>query len=572
MGQKKLLNKKKISAFIYGLLLSVALVWGYQLETTDHVEFGSVTALAFFVALTVVITIATYGVWSLIDKKNTNIKNSDNKNSDKKSTKRGLISKILSKPLYTWLTLCILCMPVLLGVYPGFFVYDAQTEVMEVITRQFTTHHPLLHVLMLGVSVVGVHKVTGSYNLGIFLYMLIQMAVMNAVFTKAIWYLKKREAGINSRVATVLYYGLFPTIVMYTLCSSKDGLFSAFMLLTVIYLMELAEDVTAFMADMKKVLSLIASGTLMMLFRHNGFYAYVVFVIIYVAVSVIKKDIVWKKTDTNAKSGHKKCQMQLIAAFLITIVLYMVINKGLALALNADDSEHQEMLTVPIQQVARVYYGHAADMPDEDKEVLYKYISEEGLSHYTPRLSDIIKLYFDNEAYEQDSQSFWNLYFKYLKKYPATYINAWFMTSYGYWYPGAVINVYQGNTVFTFTYTDSSYFGYEVEEPGIRESLIPVIDKFYRMLSIEKFQQNIPVISLFFAPAAYFWFELMLVLYALTGCKKINNENRQKAYKFIPLMLPLLVWATALLGPTYLVRYVIILWYLLPLIIKTSLE
>ncbi len=571
MGRNKLLNKKKISAFIYGLLLSVALVWGYQLETTDHVEFGSVTALAFFVALTIVITLATYGVWSLLDKYKD--KNKSNLNTDINNTKTGLISKILSKPLYTWLTLCILCMPVLLGVYPGFFVYDAQTEVMEVITRQFTTHHPLLHVLLLGVSVVGTHKVTGSYNLGIFLYMLMQMAVMNAVFTKAIWYLKKKGAGFKSRVATILYYGLFPTIVMYTLCSSKDGLFSAFMLLTVIYLMELSDDVAAFMTDRKKVLSLIASGTLMMVFRHNGFYAYVVFAVIYVAISFIKKGIIWNKTDAisdNTKASYKKYRIQVIGALLITIVLYMVINKGLALALNADDSEHQEMLTVPIQQVARVYYGHADDMPDDDKEVLYKYISEEGLSHYTPRLSDIIKLYFDNEAYEEDSQSFWNLYFKYLKKYPATYINAWFMTSYGYWYPGAVINVYQGNTVFTFTYTDSSYFGYEVEEPGTRESLISIIDKFYRMLSIEKFQQNIPVVSLFFAPAAYFWFEMMLVLYALTGSD--INDNKRTAYKFIPFMLPLLVWATALLGPTYLVRYVIILWYLLPLIIKTSLE
>lgn len=41
----------------------------------------------------------------------------------------------------------------------------------------------------------------------------------------------------------------------------------------------------------------------------------------------------------------------------------------------------------------------------------------------------------------------------------------------------------RGNTVFTFTYKDNSYFGYEVEQPGVRESKIPWLDEVYRKLS-----------------------------------------------------------------------------------------
>lgn len=47
--------------------------------------------------------------------------------------------------------------------------------------------------------------------------------------------------------------------------------------------------------------------------------------------------------------------------------------------------------------------------------------------------------------------------------------------SYGFWYPDTVIDVYSDNSVFTFTYKDSSYFGYEVEEPGFRDSRIPCL-------------------------------------------------------------------------------------------------
>ncbi len=110
---------------------------------------------------------------------------------------------------------------------PGFFVYDAADELNEVLTRTFTTHHPLLHVLLLGGTIALFHKLTGSWNIGIFVYLVLQMLVITAIFAYAITYMQKKGIGKKSRVLWVLYYGAFPTIVMYTLCSCKDGLFRA---------------------------------------------------------------------------------------------------------------------------------------------------------------------------------------------------------------------------------------------------------------------------------------------------------------------------------------------------------
>ena len=39
----------------------------------------------------------------------------------------------------------------------------------------------------------------------------------------------------------------------------------------------------------------------------------------------------------------------------------------------------------------------------------------------------------------------------------------------------------------------------------------------------------------------------------------------------VPYLLILLVWLTVLLGPTYLVRYVIYLWYIIPVLLLESL-
>jgi len=588
----KYMNKKyKVCGSIFGVVLSLAIVYGHQLEKYDYLILSDMKSIALFLLLSICFSLlAMYG-WMLIDKcKNDNSKLGKAVLVKEKLVKEASVKENMtlpdafvgfkfykSKSFYkVFFTLSILTFTVLLGVYPGFFVYDASTELAEVEMGIYTTHHPLLHVLLLGYIIKIGYKLTGSYNIGIFLYIFCQMLVINAIFSYTICYIHSFFKSRKYMIFMILFYGAFPTVVMYTLCSSKDGLFSAFLLLTIVLMMQ----------DKK---SFVIAASLMMLFRNNGFYAYLVFAIICI-IYIFRKYVLYTKNISKTKDDYKKTRyeefgiiyneklmdsecddyghskvinkkttgMRIILVFL-PIIIYMLVNSTLIYATNADSSEKSEMLTVPIQQLARVYNSSKDAMSDEDKEILYKYISEEGLKHYTPRLSDITKSYFDNDYYNENSADFWKLYFKYLKKYPLAYLNAWLLTSYGYYYPFAVINVYGGNTVYTFTYTDSSYFGYETELPGVRDSFIPVIDKIYRYLSIEKFQQNIPVIALFFAPAFYFFLNAYMLIYLAI--------NRKKVY---PFALVLLVWLTVLLGPTYLVRYVIVLWYICPYVLAIT--
>ena len=533
MKTKQNRNKTWQWQVLFGVMLSLSVCWGYQLEQNDHLELKSIGMWIWFAALSVAFSLAA----EFLRKKLPLVK--------LKSSKNGYTKKEFG---FVWALLALGNFVVLLGVYPGFFVYDAQTEVMEVLTRSFSTHHPLLHVLLLGGSVAFFHKFFGSYNLGIFTYIFAQMLVMTWIFTYLMNFMKKNGAGKLFRRITGVFFACFPTVVMYTLCSCKDGLFSSFLVLTVILIIEFEEERSATRRK-KKLVHIIISATLMMLFRHNGFYAYMVFSILVAILPVLKKTVL-------------KAKKQRLIFLMVPLILYVLISGILSRTLAAESGEHQEMLTVPLQQIARVYYYEKDSFSKEELDILHRYLSSEGLSHYTPRLSDILKLYFDNAAYEQDKASFWKLWAETGIKHPMSYLNAWFLTSYGFWYPGAVINVYQGNTVFTFTYTDSSYFGYEVELPGERQSLIPIIDRVYRKLSIGKFQQNIPVISLLFSPAAYFWAAVLLFMIYL------DRSNKAK----YPFLLLLLVWLTVLLGPTYLVRYCIYLWYIIPVLLLLSMR
>ena len=105
----------------------------------------------------------------------------------------------------------------------------------------------------------------------------------------------------------------------------------------------------------------------------------------------------------------------------------------------------------------------------------------------------------------------------------------------------------------TFTYTDSSYFGFETEPPGIRDSMLPTLELLIEKFSLTLFQQKCPVLSMLFAPGFVFW----VFLFVLVGY--VDRKN-------LPMMLlVLMTFATVLFGPTTLVRYVLILWYITPL-------
>lgn len=523
---------------LFGTAFSFCMITGVQLDTRGSVPFTDPLMWLTILAGAVVMTLFIRYFWDLIDEKQKERAMSRQKEGEATDQGEKRWNRF-SGWLLPSVLIFVMYLPVFLAVYPGFFVYDAQDELMQVVTRSFSTHHPLVHVLMLGGIIQIVHKLTGSYNAGIACYTVFQMLVMAGIFG---WCIRKLEEwGVNKgyRILTTLYFGLCPVLVMFSLCSAKDGLFAGMLLIMTILLTELFQAPGEFWKRRGKLLLLLAASLGMMLLRHNGFYAFAVFSVL--TVIYLKKDR--KKT---------------VLYFGGILAAYLVVSAGLTGALHADASEKQEMLTVPISQMARVYQNRKEQLPPEEKEILYRYLPQEALEHYTPKVSDGVKVHFNNQAYEADSGSFFKLWLKWGTENPFTYLNAWFMTSYGFWYPDTVIDVYRGNTVFTYTYEDSSYFGYEVEQPGTRQSKLPLLSEIYRKMSLEIFQQRIPVVSMLFSPGFLFWMSAFIL--GFWG-------YRSRWEKVMALMPVMLCWLTVLLGPTYLTRYVVYLWAVLPVIL-----
>ena len=458
--------------------------------------------------------------------------------------------KLFQSPIPRYALILFLCwLPVFLAVYPGFFAYDATDELQEVLTGQYVTRHPLLHVLMLGKTVSGIQKLTGSYNIGIGVYVLVQMAGMAMLLGWTIQQLRTR-AG---RVCGLLFYGLFPVIPMYVLCTSKDMPYTAGMLAVLVLLCRMQRsghsrrgesEVAAADAEMPKAghfplstasLPALAFALLVMaVFRSNGVIVLVLFLpILFFLVQ---------------KSSRKK------AVLLAGVVLgaYVLLQSGLNIVLKPESTNAMESLTVPIQQLARTWNYSPELFSEEDQETLFEILPEESLALYQPKLSDLVKAGFVTESFQNDPGKYLKLWLKIGIKAPATYLNAWLLTSYGFWYPGADIDVYNG----TRCYESSSYFSCETEGPGRRDSKLPWLEHWYEILSWTDTVHKIPVVSLPFSPGALCW------CYVLGTLFLIASGNWRKAAVFSPVCLNLL---TVLLGPTYLVRYVLIFWFALPL-------
>ncbi|MCH5261502.1 MAG: hypothetical protein J1F42_01155 [Lachnospiraceae bacterium] len=529
----------KIAA-VLSFFFTTAMLFGVRLEDEGNVNFKDWKLWVSLPILTCLFTILIRKFWNFLggmeERKRRLSEHIKLPDTPAKAAKYANVLTFLFL-LFCWL-------PMLLAVYPGFFVYDAQEEWVQVASRTFNTHHPLVHVLMLGGIVCAVHKVTDSYNLGIACYMIVQMIIVAGGFTYLLWFMRKKRVSRAIRLLSLFYFAFFPVIVMFTLCSAKDALFTVALLMLLLSLLDMGNNAEDFFSSRKQEIFFVLSAVTMMLFRKNGIYAFAVMALVLLLY-------------------HKRYLKKILILLAAVFLTYFLVNIGLTAALHAEGGEKQEILTVPIQQLARTYKFNREAFEPEDIAALHEILPEEALVLYNPKLSDPVKVHFQNQAFASDKSKYIGLWMRIGLKKPLSYINAWLVNSYGFWYPDTVIDVYSGNTVFTFTYQDSSYFGYEVEEPGFRDSKIPWLDEAYRKLALEISQEKIPIYSMLYSPGGIFWGIAFVFAYVL---------YRRKYHLVIPYLMVILVWLTVLLGPTYLPRYVLIFWFGLPLFVAMMME
>ena len=433
-----------------------------------------------------------------------------------------------------FLFLCWL--PVFLAYYPGLFTYDVYVQIPQVVTGSYDTFHPLLHTFLLG-GFYQLGGMLGSYNAGIALYTVIQMLLIALVLAYALIYLLRAGCPRVVRIAALLFFACFPVCPMLAISATKDSLFAPALLLSALFLHQWYTN-PSLSKNKPFMLRLVLSIALLCLLRNNAVYAVAVFFV--PGLFLVR---------------GRKLRLRFSVFFLASLLLFSVISYGTQKTIQAKTGPVKEALSVPLQQVSRVYNLHQEELDCTEK--IEEFIP--GAYAYTPYLADSVKAFCNvGIGNLREFLALWaNLFFQ----YPGEYIDAFLWNNIGYWYLddlshsqiyGVGLAERQG-----YLLTDTKQ-GFGVEHL----SLFPPLEQLYELLFSANKYQSIPLLSALFSPSFFTWVFLFLCYISLL------SKNRALLLSCALLFGNFFI---LLFGPCVTIRYVFPLILCCPIFFGLSL-
>ena len=431
------------------------------------------------------------------------------------------------------LKLALLWFPHVIVKFPGAFCPDSRGQLRQGLgLTPFNAHHPPFHSWLLGVCASFGNKLFHSYNIGVFVFILIQYSIMVLVFGHALYYLEKKGGSKSLKHIIWMIYCICPFIIGYIGVVLKDILYSTFCFAFIQFLV--------IFIDNKKNLTiansvgLIISSVLAILTRNNGKE------VIYPTVLLILVAVIYK---------NKKNVVQLIRAcmvFVLPIIISFSCSKVLEVCYDIQKGGIQEALSFPFQQTARTVLEHSDELPEEEKEIIDRILRYDTLAErYRPDLSDPVKggyTGWDKSNMIQYAKVWVNQFFRYPMTYcEATlsqnyYIFCLFINKQGYYHDSKAEYM---NQVIAFEY-------------AFWDKIDRLFEMFYKAIN------KLPVLNLI--SNASFWCIMLLVFSSFVWIKK--------EYDFLIILCPL--WLTMIcivLGPVYAPRYTYPFTYSLPFLI-----
>lgn len=433
----------------------------------------------------------------------------------------------------------LLCwIPVFLAYYPSVFAYDAEGQLYQVIARDYSTHHPLLHTLFLG-AFFRLGGALGSYSVGMALHSVVQMVLMAAAFGWALSCLYRRQIPRWIRILLLLFYGLFPANSVLALSTTKDVLFSALMLTFTLWMYQMVCG-RGMRGGRKEQAVYVALAVLMMLFRNNAVYAFAVSVpVVYLGIG-------------------KQDRRTYLRMTLLALLLFVAGSVMLKTATHAHSGSPREMLSVPLQQMARTRVEAEDRLNPQMRQELDHYIPSEWVfAAYNPHLADPVK----NRAVIHDNpKGLIETWVKLGLRHPTIYIDAFLDNSLGLWFlwDTSHAQVYGIGTESGFGYLSTDNRTMPAGCEIVEHSFLPGLRAFMEKIVSDNEYGKLPVIRLLFAPALYWW---LLYLYLVAALY-------QKKYReMLPAVYLAAYYLTLLLSPTVLVRYMYPIMVTIPVIL-----
>lgn len=454
----------------------------------------------------------------------------------------------------SWACNMICWLPGFFAYYPGIIAYDFPIQLDQITSGYYITHHPLAHTLLME-GFIRLGNQLGSGTFGVALYVLLQMSILAMAMAAMVTFMRRQNIKPVWILGVQILCCLMPSNLYMSISATKDVLFTAFVTLFLLMMCTLLEK-----QEKKYKLSWIDAGyivfgTLLIIFRNNGLYALLI-TVMFLAAAVIfgkKARLFWTK---------------LLSETVIILAVGSLVLSFLGNVTSAVQGDKREMLSVPIQQLARtmVYHGGVGvnieddnTMNDVDKALINDFILYEGYKNYKPGISDPVKGNTNTYVFVYRMKDFFKTYINLLTEYPSDYINAFLALTAGYVSPfdqtHANIYVTEGITGLGYIQTRRDNAAevdvfIDSQLPGLLEKMESFADKNQYL--------RVPVLNVLMAPGTYLWVFLAAAIWIIL----------HKKYELLmPFSLLLGYYATLFLGPTVQMRYVYPIMTVLPCLI-----
>lgn len=403
--------------------------------------------------------------------------------------------------------------PMFLMNYPGTMTVDSFDQLNQARgIYPYSDLHPWAHTLLIKLFWSIGYAVTGSVNAGVAVYMIVQMFVMSFSMAYAIEAL--HEAGLprTGCILVLLGYLIYPYNMAYAITMWKDVIFSAGVIVFTVTLYRVARARAWSVRDM---VLFPVSGITVCLIRHNGFYAFIVAMIVFIIVF------------------RQKTAVILSAAIVIVTCVF---NGPVERLNHVESTEYAHNLAIPLQQIARVV-KYNGDISAHDYEMLERINTTVYLrNHYEPGGADpsMQWVIFGDMAYlESHKAEYLGLWIRLGLRNPRAYAEAFVDQTRGYYT--------------TMPPEQTEYYGILPNEDGLMNE--PVIAHTKRVKINEimgKLHTVLPVYAILYSPGACVQLLMLGAAALFMGRRKGRPVHALIAYIPVTALILTVIIATPL--------------------------
>lgn len=533
--------RERVCSGILGFLFAGMTAAGYALDHRGDIFYTDPPFLAGIVLYAYVMAKAISLLWFYLAR----IERLLSARSLRRTKAARLFEFVYSRPVLIALAIFICWLPCYLSDFPGGFRYDATAELYQS-TNGYLADYPMLHSALVVLIIGGLHRLTGSYDLGIAVFTIAQMAMISCMYAHILWHFFRRGIDRALLFTATLYCALFPVVQMLVTQEVRDVLFSALFTYTVFWFYRLSADGVSFMRSKRNSVILATLTVLTIYARNNNSGMAIPLALLAVCVLAIA-----------LCRGFRRQIVRLAAAVIAGYVCLGAVLSAICQPISPPTSGVS--LSLCSQSLARAYLRDRESWSEEDVAELSKYLHLDGLV-YLPHYADPTNRQLVPDA------GFFRFWLKMGLKHPGEYADAILANTEKMWFPASVVDSYIWEPgVGPYAPFEKSYYAFTdgMEEPATFFNLLPSVHEFYKKLGLYISFEKIPVVSMLFSIGFQFWLMLLSFFYLL---------SRRKKRLYLPVALLLGYMLFSAFVPLVILRYFAAAFISMPLLLILTLQ